>query len=347
MTSLEVASVVDAQAVDQMKAIVQSVYGGPDVLRLETVEKPVPKDDEVLVRVQASSVNAGDWHLMRGTPFLIRLMFGGLRRPTVRTLGIDVAGRVEAVGNAVTAFQVGDEVFADMSEAGFGSFAEYVCVPASMLVTKPTGISFEAAATVPAAAVTALQGLRDLGQILPGQKVLINGASGGVGSFAVQIAKVLGAEVTAVCSGNKVEMVRSLHPDHIIDYTQTDVTQTDQRYDLILDAAAYRSAQDYFSILSPQGTYVLVGGATPRFFQVLLLGKWLSKRSGRRVVALAATPNAQDLTTVAGMVESGQIVPVVDRCFDLATVPDAIRYVEQRLVQGKVAIRIHRDSHSV
>ncbi|MEO1590760.1 MAG: NAD(P)-dependent alcohol dehydrogenase [Cyanobacteria bacterium J06632_22] len=334
-----------ARQAESMQAMVQSVYGAPEVLALATVNKPVPSQDEVLVRVQAASVNAGDWHLMRGTPWLIRLMFGGLRRPAVPTLGSDVAGQVEAVGQAVTQFKPGDMVFADLSGVGFGAFAEYVCVPASVLVEKPDGLSFTAAASVPLAAVTALQGLRDAGQLRPGQKVLINGASGGVGSFAVQIAKALGAEVTAVCSTQKMAMVQSLHPDHIVDYTQTDVVRSQQRYDLILDAAAYRSARDYLPILSLGGSYVLIGGSTDRFFQVLLLGGLFSKLSGRRLVALAAEPKAEDLTTIKTMVEAGQIVPTVDRCFGLSEVADAIGYMEQRQVQGKIVICIG-DSNS-
>ena len=323
-----------------MKAIVQSEYGSADVLRLEDVERPILQDDAVLVRVYASSVNAGDWHLMRGVPFLIRLMFGGLRKPKVKTLGSDIAGRVEAVGKAVMQFQPGDEVFGDVSDCGFGAFAEYVAVPEAALVLKPATITFEQAATVPAAAVAALQGLRDCGQIQAGQKVLISGASGGVGSFAVQIAKALGAEVTGICSTKKVDMVRSLGADHIIDYTQTDVTQTEQQYDLILDAAAYRSVFDYQSILSPEGTYVLVGGSAAGFFQVMFFSHWISKMIRRKVNVLAMTPKQNDLMTIKALIEAGKIAPAVDRCYALSEVPAAIRYLEQRQVQGKVAISV-------
>lgn len=340
MTSLTAPLTAEHTANVQMNAMVQSVYGAPDVLQLATVDKPTPQDNEVLVRVKAASVNAGDWHLMRGKPFLIRLMFGGLRQPKVQTLGSDVAGVVEAVGNGVTQFHPGDTVFADISGVGFGAFADYVCVPATVLAKIPDNLSLEAAASVPLAAVTALQGLRDSGRLQPGQKVLINGASGGVGSFAVQIAKALGAEVTAVCSPQKMAMVRSLNPDHVIDYTQTDVTQSQQTYDLILDAAAYRSARAYQPLLSPGGTYVLVGGATDRFFQVLLLGGLFSKLGGRRMVALAAQPNVKDLETVTALIECGQVSPAIDRTFDLRDVPDAIRYMEGRGVQGKVVIRV-------
>ena len=323
-----------------MQAIAQTEYGAPDSLHLVDIAKPVPQDNEVLVRIKAASVDAGNWHLMRGTPFLIRLIYGGLWKPKYSVLGSAIAGKVEAVGQAVTQFQPGDAVFGDLSEVGFGAFAEYVCVPAAVLVAKPTNLSFEAAASVPLAAVTALQGLRDAGQLQPGQKVLINGASGGVGSFAVQIAKALGAEVTAVCSGPKMAMVRSLNPDHTVDYTQTDVIQSGQRYDLILDAAAYRAAQDYLPILAAGGSYVMIGGATDRFFQVLLLGGLFSKLSGRRLVALAAQPKTDDLVTIKTMIEAGKIVPAVDRRFALKDIATAMRYVEQRQVQGKAVVTV-------
>ena len=324
-----------------MKAIVQSEYGSADVLRLAEVAKPTcTGDDDVLVRVQTASVNAGDWHLMRGDPFFIRLMFGGLLRPKIKTLGSDMAGQVEAVGKNVTRFQPGDEVFGDLTECGFSAFAEYVCVPAEALVLKPATVGFELAAAVPGSAIAALQGLRDCGQVQPGQRVLINGASGGVGSFAVQMAKGLGAEVTAVCSMSKVGMVRALNPDHIIDYTQTDITQTGQQYDLILDAAAYRSALDYFPVLSPEGTYVLVGGSTSRFLQAMLLSLWFSKPHRRQVKCLAAKPNQDDLTLIKDWIEAEKIVPVIDRTYSLKEVPAAIRHLEQRQVQGKVVIYV-------
>jgi len=266
-----------------MKAISQSDYGSIDVLSLQEVDKPIVTDKGVLVKVHAASVNSGDWHLMRGKPFLSRLMFGGILKPKIKTLGMDVAGRVEAVGKDVTQFQINDEVFGDLSGCGFGAFAEYVCADESALVLKPTNISFEQAATVPAAALTALQGLRDLGQIQSGQKVLINGASGGVGSFAVQLAKAFGAEVTALCSTKKMAMVQSLGADRVIDYTQTDVTKNGEHYDLILDAAAYRSVFHYLPILSNHGSYVLVGGSIMRLFQILFFGSLISKISQRNV----------------------------------------------------------------
>jgi NADPH:quinone reductase-like Zn-dependent oxidoreductase len=323
-----------------MRAIVQTEYGSTDVLSLKEVDKPVVLDNGVLVRVHAASVNAGDWHLMRGTPFLIRFMFGGLLKPKIKILGMDVSGRVEAIGKDVTQFQPGDEVFGDLSECGFGAFAEYVCATEAVLTLKPANTSFEEAAIVPVAALAALQGLRDCGQIQSGQKVSIVGASGGVGSFAVQIAKAFGAEVTAVCSTKKLDMVRSIGADHVIDYTQTDVTQNGQQYDLILDAAAYRSVFDYLPILNPAGTYVLVGGSTARFFQVMLFGAGISRIGRRKVQCLASKPNQADLVILRDLLEAGKIVPVIDRRYSLSEVPTAIRHLEQRQVRGKVAISV-------
>ena len=324
-----------------MKAIVQTEYGSPDVLTLAEVEKPVVTDHGVLVKVHASSINSGDWRLMRGTPFLVRLMYGGLRKPKIKTLGVDFAGRVEAVGPAVMQFQPGDEVFGELSEYGFGGFAEYVCVAETALARKPMNITFEEAATVPDAAITALQALRDCGQLQAGQRVLINGASSGVGGFAVQIAKAFGAEVTAICHPKKMQMVQSIGADYIIDYTQTDVTQQGQPYDLIVDMAAYRSVFDYLPILTRSGSYVLVGGSISRLFQVMLfLGPWISRTSQRSVKCLTAKPNQADLIILRDLLEAGKIVPYIDRRYSLSEVPIAIRYVEERHVQGKVAISI-------
>jgi NADPH:quinone reductase-like Zn-dependent oxidoreductase len=323
-----------------MKAIVQTVYGAPDVLQLAEVSPPIVPANGVLVKVYATSVNAGDWHLMRGTPFLVRLIFGGLLKPKITTLGSDVAGIVEAVGQDVKQFQPGDAVFGDVSEAGCGGFAEYVCAPESVLAHKPANLSFELAATVPVAALSALQALRDYGQLQPGQKVLINGASGGVGSFAVQIAKAFGAEVTAVCSTAKIERVRALGADHIINYTQIDITQTGQQFDLILDAAAYRSVFDYLPSLTAKGTYVLIGGSTTRLFQTMLLGPWLSKTRLQSVKLLMVKPNQADLITLKEMLEMGKINPMLDRTYPLSELPTAIHQLEQRQVTGKIAIVI-------
>jgi 2-desacetyl-2-hydroxyethyl bacteriochlorophyllide A dehydrogenase len=333
-------TLASVQADRKMRAIVQVEYGSADVLSLEEVDKPVVPDNGVLVRVYAASINAGDWHLMRGTPFPIRLMFGGLLKPKIKILGFDMAGRVEAIGKDVTQFQPGDEVFGDLSECGFGAFAEYVCATEAALVMKPVNATFEEAATVPGAALAALQSLRDVGQIQPGQKVLINGASGGVGSFAVQIAKAFGAEVTAVCSTKKMDMVRSIGADHVIDYTQVDVTKNGQNYDLILDAAAYRSVFDYLPALTPEGTYVLIGGSTARFFQVMFLGPWISRISRQKVKSLASKPNQADLVTLRDLMVAGKIVPWIDRRYNLSEVPAAIRHLEQRQVLGKVAISV-------
>lgn len=327
-----------------MKAIVQSEYGSADVLRLEELEKPTVADNEVLVSVQGAGVHAGDWHLMRGTPFLIRLIFGGLVKPKLKTIGTDMAGRVEAVGNAVKQFQPGNEVFGDLSECGFGAFAEYVSVPEKALVLKPTNLTFEEAATVPVSALAALQALRDFGKIQPGQKVLINGASGGVGSFAVQLAKGFGAEVTGVCSTRKMGMVKSLGADHVVDYTQSDPTQPAQPYDLIIDTAAYRRFSDFLEALVPGGTYVLVGGDTSEFFRAMLLGAFVERSEAkdrrRQVKCLESKPNQADLTLLKDWIEAGKLKPFVDRAYPLAEVPTAIRYVEERQVKGKVAISV-------
>ncbi|NJM48729.1 MAG: NAD(P)-dependent alcohol dehydrogenase [Alkalinema sp. RU_4_3] len=323
-----------------MKAIVQTRYGSPEVMQLAEVEAPTVPDNGVLVKVHATSINSGDWRLMRGTPFLVRLMFGGLRKPKIKTLGMDVSGTVEAVGRSVTQFKPGDAVFGDTSEAGFGSFAEYLCAPEATFAHKPAQISFEAAATVPVAALTALQGLRDCGQIQAGQKVLINGASSGVGTFAVQLAKAFGAEVTAVCSREKSAMVVSLGADQMIDYHQTDITKMPAQYDLIFDVAAYRSVYHYLPILKPQGTYVLVGGAIERFFQLMLFGPWISRRQGKSIKVLSVKPNQADLVVLSDLLEAGKIVPVIDRTYPLSQVPAAIHQMEQRQVTGKIAIAI-------
>jgi NADPH:quinone reductase-like Zn-dependent oxidoreductase len=323
-----------------MKAIVQTDYGSTDQLRLTEVDRPTVPDNGVLLKVHATSVNSGDWRLMRGTPFPIRLMFGGILKPKIKTLGMDVAGRVEAIGQDVTQFRVGDEAFGDLSICGYGAFAEYVCATEAVLVHKPANVSFEQAATVPVAALAALQALRDCGQIQSGQKVLINGAAGGVGSFAVQIAKVLGAEVTAVCSTKKLEMMSSIGIDHVIDYNQTDITKNEQQYDLILDIAAYRSVFDYLPILKPTGSYVLVGGPIARLFQVMLFGTWISRITGRKVQCLDSKPNQADLVILRDLLEAGKIVPFIDRHFNLSEIPAAINYLEQRQVLGKVAISI-------
>ena len=326
-----------------MKAIVYTKYGAPDVLELKEVEKPTPRDDEVLVKLHAVSANAADLHLLRGDPFLLRLV-SGLLKPKNTILGADIAGRVEAVGKNVKEFQPGDEVFGDISACGWGGFAEYVCARENALVLKPACLTFEQAAAVPMAAVTALQGLRAKGQIQPGQKVLINGASGGVGTFAVQIAKSFGAEVTAVCSTRNVAMARSLGADHVIDYTQEDFTKNGQRYDLILAVNGYQSISDYQRALSPAGMYVMSGGSGAQMSQAMLLGPWISMTGSKKMGNLLAKPNQKDLVFVKELLEAGKVVPVIDRRYTLSEVPEAIRYLEEGHAKGKVVITLEQNN---
>jgi len=323
-----------------MKAIVYTEYGPPDVLNLEEVQKPVPKDDEVLVKVHAASANAADWHLMRADPFLVRLMGFGLLKPKKGLLGADIAGRVEAVGRDVAQFQPGDEVFGDLSGSGFGGFAEYVCATEDALASKPANVSFEEAAAVPLAAVTALQGLRYKGHIQPGQKVLVNGASGGVGTFAVQIAKSFGAEVTGVCSTSKMDMVRSIGADHVIDYTKEDFTRNGQQYDRILAANGYHPISDYKRALSPEGTYVMTGGSGAQMLQAMTLGPLMSITGSKKLGYVSMKQNKEDLVSVKELLESGEITPVIDRTYPLSEIPEAIRYLEEGHAKGKVVITV-------
>ncbi len=322
-----------------MKAIVCREYGSPDVLRLEEVEKPVPGDGDVLVKVHATSVNAGDWRVLRADPFLVRLAFG-LFKPKISILGADIAGVVEATGPGVTQFKVGDRVFGDISRYGFGGFAEYACVPEEPLALMPSQLSFEEGAAVPVASVVALQALRDAGKLQAGQKVLIYGASGGVGSFAVQIAKYLGAEVTAVCSTGNMETVCALGADHAIDYTREDALSTGARFDLILAANGSRSIFDYRRALSPKGIYVLSGGSMAQLFQTLLLGPFLSMTGSRTLRNFLVRPNGKDVAFVAGMIEAGVIRPIIDRRYTLAEVPQALHYLEEGHARGKVVISV-------
>ena len=321
-----------------MTAVVYSEYGGPEVLRLDEVELPTPDDDEVLVQVMARSVNAGDWHLLRGTPFLVRLVYGGYRRPRFPILGVDIAGRVEAVGKNVVDFQPGDEVIADLSKSGFGGFAEYVRVPVTAVVRKPATVSFEAAAAAPTAGVAALQALRDAGKLQAGETVLVNGASGGVGTFAVQIAKFLGAAVTAVCSTEKMDTVRSIGADHVIDYRRENFTERGTQYDLILDAAGSHSMRDYARALCPSGRYVFVGGPTRRFVTTLLAGPVLSMTGRKQFQTFMLDPDRDDLEFVIGLLESGDVKPVIDRRYRLDETPAAIQYLETGRATGKVVV---------
>ena len=325
----------------RMHAVVARRYGPPDVLRFEEVDTPTPEDDDVLIRVHAAALNAADWHLLRADPPLVRLMGFGLFRPSDEIPGADVAGRVEAVGSGVTGFEPGDAVFGDLSACGRGSFAEYVCAPETALAPKPASLSFADAAAVPMAGVTALQGLRDEGGIRQGQRVLITGASGGVGTFAVQIAKAFGADVTGVCSTGKVDLVRSIGADHVVDYTREDFTENREEYDLILDAGAYRSILDCRRALRPDGTYVLVGGSTRRLVEAMLVGPVLSAIDGRTMGNLLAHPDREDLLTIGELVEAGDVTPVIDRRFPLAEVPEAIRYLEGGHARGKVVVAVN------
>jgi NADPH:quinone reductase-like Zn-dependent oxidoreductase len=320
-----------------MKAFVYTEFGPPDVLKLKEVAKPSPGESEVLVKVHAAAVNFSDWAFVRGEPFSIRLMGAGLLKPR-NILGADIAGRVEAVGGDVEQFQPGDEVFGDIGAYGWGGFAEYVSVPEQALAPKPANTTFEGAATVGQAAVVALQGLRDSGQIRPGQRVLINGASGGIGSFAVQIAKSYGAKVTGVCSTRNLELVRSIGADQVIDYTQEDFAQNGQRYDLILGTAGYRSIFDYRRALQPTGTYVMTGGAPAQIYQAIFLGPLLSMAGSKRLTNLVHQPNQNDLILVKELIEAGKVVPVIDRSYPFAEVPEAVRHYGGGHARGKVVV---------
>jgi NADPH:quinone reductase-like Zn-dependent oxidoreductase len=327
-----------------MKAIVYTKYGPPDVIQLREVAKPVPKDDEVLIKVHAASINAYDWHLLTADFVLVRLMGGGLLKPKNPRPGEDVAGRIEEVGRNVQQFRPGDEVFGDLCECGCGGFAEYVCARENALVLKPANITFEQAAAVPMAAVTALHGLRDIGQIQPGQKVLVNGASGGVGTFAVQIAKSFGAEVTAVCSTRNLEQARKLGADHIIDYTQENFTRSGQRYDLILAANGYHPLSAYKRVLSPKGKYVMAGGSLAQIMQAMLLGPWMSRTGGKKMAAVTSRPNQKDLVIMMGLLETGKVVPVIDRLYPLRDVAEALRYLGEGHAHGKVVITMEHSN---
>jgi NADPH:quinone reductase-like Zn-dependent oxidoreductase len=326
---------------DTMKAIVNEKYGSPDMLQFKEVARPTPRDDEVLVKVHAASVNAAELHLLKGKPFLMRLMGFGLLKPKHTILGAAMAGRVEAVGRNVTQFQPGDEIFGDLTKCGWGTFAEYVCAREDALALKPANLSFEEAAAVPLAAVTALQGLRAKGQIQPGQQVLIQGAGGGVGTFAVQIAKAFGAEVTGVCSTRNVDMVRSIGADHVIDYIQEDFTKNGQRYDFIFAVNGYHSIFDYKRALSPKGVYVMIGGCNAHLFQAMLLGPVISMTGRQKMGSMGvAKPNQKDLAFMKELLEAGKVVPVIDRRYPLGETAEALRYLEEGHAQGKVVITV-------
>jgi NADPH:quinone reductase-like Zn-dependent oxidoreductase len=330
-----------------MKAVVYTDYGSPDVLEIRDVKKPVPNDDQVLIKVRAASINPLDWHFMEGTPYIMRALGVGLRKPKDPRLGVDMAGQVEAVGKNVTEFKPGDEVFG----ARDGAFAEYVCARADRAVTlKPANITFEQAASVPIAAITALQGLRDKGHVQPGQKVLINGASGGVGTFAVQIAKSFGADVTGVCSTRNLDLVRSLGADHVIDYTKEDFTNSEQRYDVIMDNVGTQPLSGFRRVLVPKGILVMIGGGGPndagligplaRPIKTLLLSPFVSQKMSMMMAEL----NKKDLTMLGDLMQSGKITPVIDRTYPLSQIAEAIRYLEQGHARGKVVITVGQDN---
>jgi NADPH:quinone reductase-like Zn-dependent oxidoreductase len=315
-----------------MKAVTYHDYGPPDVLALEEIDVPVVGDDQVLLRVHATSVNPLDWHFLTGAPAMVRLM-AGLRRPRARVLGIDVAGRVEAIGRDVTRFQPGDEVFGSISHGGF---AEYTCAAQDDLVWKPARLSFEQAAAVPAAGRAALQGLRDHGRLQSGQHVLINGASGGVGTFAVQIAKSFGAQVTGVCSTRNLDMVRTIGADHVIDYTTEDLIHTGQRYDLIFDVVAKRSFAECRCALAPNGVYV-----TTAFSPALLLrAQWIAITGNQSMVPFLMNRDPKDLPVLSDLLEAGTVSPVIDRCYTLSQVPEALQYLGQGHARGKIVITV-------
>ena len=316
-----------------MKAVVYTRYGSPDVLRYMEVDKPTPKDNEVLVKVKAVSLNRSDWEALQGKPLYARIM--GPLRPRHHILGSDIAGRVEEAGRATTRFQPGDEVFADILSS-MGGFAEYVCVPERALAPMPACMSYEEAAALPQAGVIALQGIWDTGQVQPGQKVLINGAGGGSGMYAIQLAKLRGAEVTGVDNPEKLEFMRSLGADHVLDYTRADVTSNGRRYELILDLAAHRSALAYKGSLMPGGRYLYVGGSVATLLQVLLLGPLLGRAEGKKLRLLAVRPGAERLAPMVALCQAGTIATIIDRRYQLPEVPEALRYLGEGHAKGKL-----------
>jgi NADPH:quinone reductase-like Zn-dependent oxidoreductase len=318
-----------------MKAIVYTQNGPPDVLQFTEVAKPAPADDEVLIKIRAAALNALDWRLMRGGPYIVRLLFS-LRKPKISRPGVDVAGQVEAVGRSVTQFKPGDEVFGVCR----GAFAEYGCATEDKLALKPANLSFEDAAAVPVAAISALQGLRDKGCIRQGHKVLVDGAAGGVGTFAVQIAKSFGAEVTAACSTRHVDTARSIGADHVIDYTREDFAKNGQRYDLILGANAHHSIFDYRRALSQDGIYVIVGGGLAEIIQAMLLAPFLSLFGRKKTRFFIAKINQKDLVFLKELLESGKVVPVLDRRYPLSDAAEAVRYLEEGHAGGKVVLTV-------
>ena len=326
-----------------MKAIVYTEYGPPNVLQLKEVAKPTPTDDEVLIKVQAVSVNRSDWEGLRGKPLYARI--GGLLKPHHQILGSDIAGRVEMAGRNIRRFQPGDEVFGDIL-GRMGGFAEYVCAGESALALKPASMTFEEVAAIPQAAVIALQGIRDKGQVQSGQIVLINGAGGGAGSFAVQLAKLYGAEVTGVDNTGKLDFMRSLGADHVIDYTKEDFTKNGQQYDLILDVIANRSVFAYKRALKPNGSYFMAGGSVATIFQMLLLGPWIRRTSGKKIRLLLVQTDSKDLIYITELIESGKVVPVIDKRYSLSEAAEALRYLGEGHAKGKVVITVAQNNQT-
>jgi NADPH:quinone reductase-like Zn-dependent oxidoreductase len=325
-----------------MKAIVRTEYGPPDVLQLKEIEKPVPTDDEILIKVHAVSINGSDREGLIGKPLYTRI--GGLRKPGHPILGSDIAGRVETAGRNIREFQPGDEVFGELP--GYhGGFAEYVCAHEETLARKPTSLTFEEAAAIPQGGVIALQGIREKGKVQPGQKVLINGAGGSAGSFAVQLAKLHGAEVTGVDNTGKLDFLRSLGADHVIDYTRQDFTRTGKQYDLILDVSAHRSAFAYPRALRPNGTYFCVGGSVATLLQILLLGPWIRRTTGKNVHILMVPQNRKDLLSITELCVADKVIPFIDKHYPLSEVPEALRYVAEGRARGKVIITLESNNN--
>jgi len=323
-----------------MKAVVQYQYGLPDILKLEDVERPTPKENEVLVKVYAVSLNGSDWEGLRGKPLYARM--GGLLSPGKTILGSDIAGRVEAVGKKVEKFKAGDEVFGEMTGYG-GGFAEYACTSEKLLAHKPAWMTFEQAAAIPQGAVIALQGIQGKGQVQPGQKVLINGAGGSAGMFAVQLAKQYGAEVTGVDNAVKLDFIRSLGADHVIDYAREDFTKNGRRYDLILDLIAYRSVFAYARALEPDGSYYCVGGSVATFLPILLFGPWIKRITGKKINILAVRRKREDLLAIAELVNAGKVKVIIDKQYPLSEVPEALRHLGEGRAKGKIVIQVHKE----
>jgi NADPH:quinone reductase-like Zn-dependent oxidoreductase len=324
-----------------MKAVVYYNYGSPDVLQIEEIEKPIPAHDQILIKIHAVSINGSDREGLVGKPLYSRI--GGFLKPGNRILGSDIAGRVEFVGKNNTEFKPGDEVFGEIP--GYhGGFAEYVCTHGRTMALKPAGMTFEQAAAIPQGGVIALQGIREKGQVQPGQKVLINGAGGSAGSFAIQLAKLYGAEVTGVDNTGKLDFMRSLGADHVIDYTRENFTKGGEQYDLILDLVAHRSVFAYQRALRPDGTYFFVGGSVAVIFQLLLLGPWVRRITSKHIRMLAVPQNRKDLIAITELCEAGKVTPVIDKLYPFSEIPEALRYVGEGLARGKVVVTLENDS---